>query len=41
MSEVSSILVVDDEAGIRNILDQYLSEQGFQVVTAEDAVSCS
>jgi DNA-binding NtrC family response regulator len=31
------ILVVDDEANIRNLLDEILSEEGFDVTTAEDA----
>jgi DNA-binding NtrC family response regulator len=31
------ILVVDDEANIRNLLDEILSEEGYDVTTAEDA----
>ncbi len=31
------ILVVDDEANIRELLDEILSEEGFDVTTAEDA----
>jgi DNA-binding NtrC family response regulator len=31
------ILVVDDEANIRELLDEILSEEGYQVTTAEDA----
>lgn len=32
------ILVVDDDARLRNLLDRYLSEQGFAVKTVGDAV---
>jgi len=31
------ILVVDDEANIRELLDEILSEEGYEVTTAEDA----
>jgi two-component system phosphate regulon response regulator OmpR len=31
------ILVVDDDARLRDLLRRYLSEQGFQVITAENA----
>ena len=32
------ILVVDDEANIRELLQEILSEEGYDVTTAEDAV---
>jgi DNA-binding response OmpR family regulator len=31
------ILVVDDEANIRELLDEILSEEGYEVTTAADA----
>ena len=31
-----TILVVDDQANVRQLLQEYLSEQGYQVVTAAD-----
>jgi DNA-binding response OmpR family regulator len=31
-----TILVIDDQASVRQLLQEYLSEQGFRVVTAED-----
>jgi DNA-binding response OmpR family regulator len=34
MSE--TILVVDDQASVRQLLQEYLTEQGFRVLTAED-----
>src|SRR5512133_2514020 len=34
MSE--TILVVDDQASVRQLLQEYLSEQGFKVITAGD-----
>jgi two-component system, OmpR family, alkaline phosphatase synthesis response regulator PhoP len=30
------ILVVDDQSSVRQLLEEYLSEQGFQVITAND-----
>jgi len=33
----AKILVVDDEANIRDLLDEILSEEGYDVTTAEDA----
>ena len=33
------ILVVDDDAGLRDLLDQYLSGQGFEVTTAADGAA--
>jgi two-component system phosphate regulon response regulator OmpR len=35
----SKILVVDDDIRLRDLLRRYLSEQGFQVVIAENAVA--
>ena len=35
----STILVVDDQSNVRRLLDEYLSEQGFRVVTAADGQS--
>lgn len=34
-----SILVVDDDPGLRDLLERYLTEQGFKVVTAEDGTA--
>jgi DNA-binding response OmpR family regulator len=31
-----TILVVDDQSSVRQLLQEYLSEQGFRVITAED-----
>ena len=31
-----TILVVDDQSSVRQLLQEYLTEQGFRVVTAED-----
>lgn len=36
MSNQKKIMVVDDEAGIRNLLFDVLSEEGFKVTTAKD-----
>ncbi len=36
-NEMPHILVVDDDERIRNLLDRYLTEQGFMVTTAIDA----
>ncbi|MCM0148704.1 response regulator [Photobacterium galatheae] len=33
------VLVVDDDQEIRELLDEYLTKQGFQVVTAEDGIA--
>jgi len=38
MSPLKTILVVDDEAGIRNLLFDVLSGEGFHVSLAEDGV---
>jgi two-component system phosphate regulon response regulator OmpR len=35
MSELITILVVDDESEIRDMLEEYLSKQGFEVCTAD------
>lgn len=35
MSELTAILVVDDESEIRDMLEEYLSKQGFAVCTAD------
>jgi DNA-binding response OmpR family regulator len=31
-----TILVVDDKASLRNLVKEYLTEEGFRVVTAEN-----
>src|SRR5512135_1136825 len=31
-----TILVVDDQSSVRQLLQEYLTEQGFRVITAED-----
>ncbi|MBJ3778443.1 response regulator [Acuticoccus mangrovi] len=41
MSKIPRILVVDDDAEIRNLLDRYLSGQGFRVATASDRHDCT
>jgi DNA-binding response OmpR family regulator len=33
---MKTILVVDDKAGVRKLVQEYLSEEGFRVVTAEN-----
>ena len=33
------LLVVDDDTRIRDLLNRYLSDQGFRVTTAADAAS--
>jgi DNA-binding NtrC family response regulator len=38
MNGLKEILVADDEAGIRNVLFDYLSTSGFHVTLAEDGV---
>lgn len=38
-SAVQTILVVDDDRKLRDLLQRYLREQGFAVVTAEDGVA--
>ncbi len=37
MSEAAHILVVDDDARLRSLLQRYLGEQGFRVTAAQDA----
>ena len=39
VSQVIKILAVDDEPDIRELLDEYLSSQGFEVVTAENGAA--
>jgi two-component system OmpR family response regulator len=39
MSDKPKILVVDDESVIRDMLDEYLSGQGYEVVTADSGES--
>jgi DNA-binding response OmpR family regulator len=36
---VDTILVVDDQASVRQLLQEYLTEQGFRVITASDGQS--
>jgi DNA-binding response OmpR family regulator len=36
---VTTILVVDDEANLVELLDDYLSREGFQVLTAMDGLT--
>jgi two-component system phosphate regulon response regulator OmpR len=38
MGDDALILVVDDDARLRSLLSRYLSEKGFRVTTAQDAV---
>ncbi len=35
---MSSVLVIDDEAGIRDVLREILSDEGYGVLTAEDGI---
>ncbi|MFA6014258.1 MAG: response regulator [Gallionellaceae bacterium] len=37
--EIKKILVVDDDAGLRELLQQYLTAQGYQVETVTDGVA--
>jgi two-component system, OmpR family, response regulator len=39
MSDLTTILVVDDECEIRDMLEEYLSKQGFEVYTADGGVA--
>ena len=39
MSDLARLLVVDDDAELRELLDEYLSQQGFEVVTVEDGAA--
>ena len=34
---MTQVLIVDDEQGIRNLLSEILSDEGYAVCTAEDA----
>jgi DNA-binding response OmpR family regulator len=36
---LETILVVDDQASVRQLLQEYLTEQGFRVMTASDGQS--
>lgn len=36
---MSTVLVVDDEQGIRDVLSEILSDEGYTVLTAEDGIS--
>ncbi len=36
MQKSKTILVVDDKANVRSLLREYLAEQGFRVITAEN-----
>ena len=38
-AEISKILVVDDDADLRDLLNRYLSEQGFDVTGVEDGAA--
>jgi two-component system phosphate regulon response regulator OmpR len=40
MTETAHILVVDDEADVREMLAEYLAPRGFAVATAADAAAC-
>ncbi|MFW5684786.1 MAG: response regulator, partial [Spirochaetota bacterium] len=35
---MSSVLVIDDEAGIRDVLREILADEGYSVFTAEDGI---
>ena len=37
--KTSRILIVDDESNIRELLREILTEEGYEVVTAEDATT--
>ncbi|MDP2066904.1 MAG: response regulator, partial [Burkholderiaceae bacterium] len=40
-SRTDKILVVDDDARIRDLLRRYLTQEGFEVMVAEDGKSLS
>jgi two-component system phosphate regulon response regulator OmpR len=39
MSDVNRVLVVDDDPGVREMLDEYLTDQGFESVVVESAAA--
>jgi DNA-binding response OmpR family regulator len=39
VTDAVCVLVVDDDADVRDLLDDYLSEQGYQVLLAENAAT--
>ena len=39
MTESLQVLVVDDDSDVRDLLDDYLSEQGYEVITADSAAT--
>ena len=39
MTESVQVLVVDDDPDVRDLLDDYLSEQGYRVVSADSAAA--
>src|SRR5262249_12009683 len=39
MSREATILIVDDEAGVREVIEEYLSGHGYTVVGAESALA--
>jgi two-component system phosphate regulon response regulator OmpR len=39
MSDVNRVLVVDDDFGVREMLDEYLADQGFESVVVESAAA--
>ena len=38
-AETAHLLVVDDDARLRSLLQRYLTEQGFRVTSAPDAAA--
>lgn len=40
-NRTDKIVVVDDDARIRDLLRRYLSQEGFEVIVAEDAKALS
>jgi two-component system phosphate regulon response regulator OmpR len=39
VTEAARLLVVDDDPDVRELLDDYLSEQGYEVLSADDAAT--
>lgn len=39
MTESMQVLVVDDDPDVRELLDDYLSEQGYEVISADSAAT--